>query len=56
MLPIPHYMYSATSPIKYMYSPGFHTGFFAGGGGRSNCKGSASMRKHGHTRVSVRAT
>ena len=25
-------------------------------GGRSNCKGSASVRKHGHTRVSVRAT
>ena len=34
---------------------GFHTGFFAGGG-RSNCKGSASVRKHGHTHVSVRAT
>ena len=25
-------------------------------GGRSNCKGSASVRKHGHTRVSVQAT
>ena len=25
-------------------------------GGGSNCKGSASVRKHGHTRVSVRAT
>ena len=34
---------------------GFHTGFFTGGG-RSICKGSASVRKHGHTRVSVRAT
>ena len=29
---------------------------FCWGGGRSNCKGSASVRKHGHTRVSVRAT
>ena len=29
---------------------------FCWGGGRSNCKGSASVRKHGHTCVSVRAT
>ena len=42
-------------PLCMKPCTGFHTGFFAGGGS-SNCKGSASVRKHGHTRVSVRAT
>ena len=54
MLPILHYMYSATSPIKYMHTRVSYRIFLLGGG--SNCKGSGSMRKHGDTHVSVQAT